>query len=572
MNITDVSQFNKSFSGTDTVAFIILPGCTPVCLGSVTTVSYSVFRNKKPVINLGRTNINGVTRGSRIYAGTIIFTLINQHWVRELISQDSCKDWLGTVDELKADELPLFDIMLVSANEYGAYCSMFIYGIDLTDEAQTISIEDLFTENVFQFVARDLSTFKAGNALDLNYTDSRGSGKNKSVSNKISSSRMYIMNSSGATTADIDRYVKDRITKENQNKEQASRYRLSLARTLYESTSNTMMGNDVISVQTLLNQNGYNVKVNGIFDHDTSVAIRQYEVANGFMPTGVVDTRLYNSLVQNANKASGINNKSLNGYVVNKNGAREYRYPNTESDIIDIYSYKSTVQINDVMYNDDGVEFYITENGYVLASGIFNSNKAYKEVNIPTLDSQSSGYEVSIVKQLLNIIYPDANIDENSNVLGPEAEFYIRKLQKENNRPVTGKVDSDTWILIQHLSDNLNNINEQDDSSFKFSVMPSKIALNKKDINSFLTDNLKISVTPNKPINVKTVVTSYKNNKSFKTRDAVKYIERNKILDFSNFKDNFIYDAKTGSTPDKVEMVLYPYNMEPYKWIITLNG
>ena len=79
-----IHKYYKSFSGTDTLAFILMPGSSPVCIGSLTTISYSMFRNKKPVINIGRTNINGVTRGSRIFAGTMIFTLINQNWLREL--------------------------------------------------------------------------------------------------------------------------------------------------------------------------------------------------------------------------------------------------------------------------------------------------------------------------------------------------------------------------------------------------------------------------------------------------------------------------------------------------------
>ena len=153
-----ISKYYKSFSGTDTLAFIMMPGSSPVVIGSLTTISYSMYRNKKPVINIGRTNINGVTRGSRIFAGTMIFTLINQHWLKELQEQ---LNWLKGFDELKVDELPLFDVMIVSANEYGNAAIMYIYGIDFTDEAQTISVEDLFTENTFSFVARDVSNFKS---------------------------------------------------------------------------------------------------------------------------------------------------------------------------------------------------------------------------------------------------------------------------------------------------------------------------------------------------------------------------------------------------------------------------
>ena len=55
----------------------------------------------------------------------------------------------------------MFDLFLVSANEYGAYVNMFISGVDFTDEQQTLSVEDMFTENVFQFIARDVFTYHA---------------------------------------------------------------------------------------------------------------------------------------------------------------------------------------------------------------------------------------------------------------------------------------------------------------------------------------------------------------------------------------------------------------------------
>lgn len=148
--------FYRSFSGTDALVFIMLPQTEPILLGSLSTISYSMYRDKKPVPVIGRINVGGFTRGTRIYAGTLIFTLLNQHWVNELKEK---VDWLKSINRLKTDELPLFDLMIVCANEYGAAMQMFIYGVDLTEEGQVLSIEDLFIENTFNFVARDISNF-----------------------------------------------------------------------------------------------------------------------------------------------------------------------------------------------------------------------------------------------------------------------------------------------------------------------------------------------------------------------------------------------------------------------------
>lgn len=148
--------FYRSFSGTDALVFIILPQTEPILLGSLSTISYSMYRDKKPVPVIGKINVGGFTRGTRIYAGTMIFTLLNQHWVNEVKENVG---WLDLIHRLKTDELPLFDLMIVCANEYGAAMQMFIYGVDLTEEGQILSIEDLFIENTFNFVARDISNF-----------------------------------------------------------------------------------------------------------------------------------------------------------------------------------------------------------------------------------------------------------------------------------------------------------------------------------------------------------------------------------------------------------------------------
>lgn len=159
---------NVTFSGSDTLAFIILPATPPILLGSLTTFSYSSYRAKKPVNTLGTVLNRGVAKGSRIIAGTFVFTLINQHWVNDLIDE---VPWLRDTCEgvVYSDELPVFDVMIISANEYGSHVSMRIQGINLTDEAGTLSINDAYSENTFSFIAREISTFNG--TKDILLTD-----------------------------------------------------------------------------------------------------------------------------------------------------------------------------------------------------------------------------------------------------------------------------------------------------------------------------------------------------------------------------------------------------------------
>ena len=153
-----MQKYYKSFSGVDALAFLIFPGASPVCIGSMTTISYSIFREKVPVKLMGRVSVSAFTKGLRYVAGTMIFTMINKHWVNELIEQIP---WMQTYGSMKADELPPFDIMVVCANEYGASTAMTIYAVEVSEEGQTLSIEDMFTENQFSFIAKDIDTLNS---------------------------------------------------------------------------------------------------------------------------------------------------------------------------------------------------------------------------------------------------------------------------------------------------------------------------------------------------------------------------------------------------------------------------
>lgn len=171
----------NTFSGTDTLVFIMLPNTTPVVLGSISTLSYSSYREKKPVNILGRINVNGYTRGVRTVAGTMIFTLINQHWVSELKEQVKA---LKKFHSIKGDELPLFDLMLISANEYGSVVKGHLYGVDILGDGGVISVDDMYSENTINYVARDLDLLEGVDPLSEDLSVSYSSTP-KAVSVKI---------------------------------------------------------------------------------------------------------------------------------------------------------------------------------------------------------------------------------------------------------------------------------------------------------------------------------------------------------------------------------------------------
>lgn len=571
--MVETYKYNLSFSGTDTLAFILFPGCNPVVLGSLTTISYSIFRNKKPVINLGRTNINGITRGSRIFAGSMVFTLINQHWVKDVILQDTCRDWIGKFHDLKVDELPLFDIMIISANEYGAYCSMFIYGIDVTDEAQTISVEDLFTENVFQFVARDLTTFKAGNPEVVNNSDSN---KNEEqLQAKVNSSRLFMLDTNAASMSDIDEYVRekrekaDAILKEDKLREALLNY--PFTRTLKLNALRPMIGNDVLKIQESLNRvlrEESRVALTGVYDKETEAAVREWQSLSGSEITGKIGIKDYLRLINEANIDEGIKMYSI---VINRSGTYAYSEPDSTSSVSYTYPYKENVAVYDRIKGTDGHDYYVTDAGFVRASDMFSSVDKNAVRSFPILKNGMQSVYVIMLKRSLETIYPGIVFDDSSEYTD-NVEEAVKRFQKEKELPETGVVDQDMWKMIEAEVGNIN-ISEQNDISFSFSPegMPGEYAIKERELGAKL-DKMAITLeSRQRSSNFKyTATTKYHNNK-YKTISSIEILSGARTLRMTNFLQSFLYDPENGE-PDTVEVTIFSDDADIYKWFFTLES
>lgn len=142
-----------TFSGTDMIVSILLPGAQPIAVGECSTVSYSILRELQEVRTLGRISVRGYARGQRRVAGTIIFTVFEQHMVNNLKRQI---DYMRKINRLKTDELPPFDIIITGATEYGRAARIVIYGATIYEEGKILSVEDIITENIWSYQARDI--------------------------------------------------------------------------------------------------------------------------------------------------------------------------------------------------------------------------------------------------------------------------------------------------------------------------------------------------------------------------------------------------------------------------------
>ncbi len=145
---------------------------TTVVLATLQTLSLQTYREKMAVRALGNSYVKGYTRGPRTIAGSMIFTVFNEHALAKLIRSMSGKGSIygerdTELSSLIADQLPPIDLTIVVANEYGQLSQMGIYGLEFVNDGMTMSVEDILTEEVCQFVARDCDVLTSKGNIKL---------------------------------------------------------------------------------------------------------------------------------------------------------------------------------------------------------------------------------------------------------------------------------------------------------------------------------------------------------------------------------------------------------------------
>lgn len=157
---------NMSFAGTDISATMVIPVIDRVGgtvssmdvleLAEIQTISYSIHRENAPVRTIGHVNPRGFVKGGRTIAGSLIFTVFNEYAFYRIKEYRQIMAETGLFFAPLADMLPPFDIVLTFFNEYGLGAKMKIYGVTIVDEGQTMSVDDLITEQTYTFMARGI--------------------------------------------------------------------------------------------------------------------------------------------------------------------------------------------------------------------------------------------------------------------------------------------------------------------------------------------------------------------------------------------------------------------------------
>lgn len=175
-DLTDQAK-GSSYSGTDITATIVMPvPHIPIAEGSdddaniykprpsvlingqVQTITISSARSIAPVRTLGTVPPAAYTRGGRTIAGTMIFSnLLRDAFIEHY--QQGRDDAETDFQSFFVDQLPSFDIILTAANEYGAIANSVIKGITITNFGTTMSVDDIYMESTYTYVAENFWPF-----------------------------------------------------------------------------------------------------------------------------------------------------------------------------------------------------------------------------------------------------------------------------------------------------------------------------------------------------------------------------------------------------------------------------
>lgn len=141
----------------------------PIYMGSVITLSYSVYRSKQSVFNCGTNTIDGFAIGNKYVAGTLIKSIsstdefsaflgiIKNNLMNKQLADSILPTTSKEVHDIMKDDLITCDINVIFASEYtGKIKHEVIYGANFINNGQVMSVNDIITESTMSYIARSV--------------------------------------------------------------------------------------------------------------------------------------------------------------------------------------------------------------------------------------------------------------------------------------------------------------------------------------------------------------------------------------------------------------------------------
>lgn len=162
------AKLTQTYSGIDVKCIMYLPLITRgktlnkdkpsiAIFADLQTFSISSTRSVTPVRVLGRSSPVTYTRGARTFAGTLSFAAINKDAFADIYDVDISESYVNASTSMVSDQLPPFSIVLTVQNESGGAAMHAVHGVTLVNYGTTYSIDNLYTETTYTYVATDVS-------------------------------------------------------------------------------------------------------------------------------------------------------------------------------------------------------------------------------------------------------------------------------------------------------------------------------------------------------------------------------------------------------------------------------
>lgn len=215
---TDYVKNYTSYSGCDMVVTAQLANSSKIySLGSLQTISISTHQDKRPVRAIGNVNAKDYTMGQRTIAGSLVFAVFDKHFADEMFKDSLNTAQTGNSTIILPDELPPINLTFTYANEYGHTSRMALYGVRFVDEGQVISVNDIYTENTYQYYATGLEPLNKDSGFGSAHSSSRQNiinntskktiqetNNKENIVSKPSGNNHYIKSNIITLTVDVD--------------------------------------------------------------------------------------------------------------------------------------------------------------------------------------------------------------------------------------------------------------------------------------------------------------------------------------------------------------------------------